>query len=35
MSQAATAAAIAGIACWLVSWIMLAMIAPGLRRGIG
>jgi hypothetical protein len=35
MSQAATAAAIAGIVCWLVSWIMLAIVAPGLRGGIG
>jgi hypothetical protein len=35
MSQPATAAAIAGIICWLVSWIMLVMVAPGLHGGIG
>jgi hypothetical protein len=35
MSQPATAAAIAGIVCWLVKWIMLVIVAPGLRGGIG
>ena len=35
MSQPATTAAIAGIVCWLVSWIMLVMVPPRLRGGIG
>jgi hypothetical protein len=35
MSQPATAAAITGIVSGLVRWIMLVMVAPGLRRGIG
>jgi hypothetical protein len=35
ISQPAIAAAMAGIICWLVSWIMLVMVAPGLRGGIG
>jgi len=35
MRQPAIAAAIAGIICWLVNWVMLAMVAPGLGGGIG
>jgi hypothetical protein len=35
ISQPATAAAIAGIDCSLMRWIMLVMVAPRLRGGIG
>jgi len=35
ISQPATAAAIAGIDCSLMTWIMLVMVAPRLRGGIG
>jgi hypothetical protein len=35
MSQPATTAAIAGIVCWLVRWIMFVMVPPRLRGGIG
>jgi hypothetical protein len=35
MSQPATTPAIAGIVCWLVRWIMLVMVPPRLRGGIG
>jgi DNA mismatch repair protein MutH len=35
MSQPATAAAITGIVCELVRWIMPVMVPPRLRGGIG
>jgi len=35
ISQPATAAAIAGIDCSLMRWIMLVKVAPPLRGGIG
>jgi len=35
MSQPASAAVITGIVCWVVRWIMLVMVTPGFRGGIG